>query len=216
MKRLIVYDLDGTLVDTLGDITEAANHMLRQLARAEVPAAEIRRAIGGGVQELVKRCLNTEDARAIEDGVGVFRAYYRSHLVERSRLYPGARAMLDHFKGRRQAVLTNKPASLSLEILRALSVGEYFCEVIGGESSFPKKPHPAALRALMEHAGVTPDDTLLIGDSPIDVSTGRNAGVLTIVVTHGFSDEAELREASPDALVSHFNGLLEYAMRQSL
>ena len=211
MKRLIVYDLDGTLVDTLGDIVQAANHMLGELGSPALAAGDIRRYIGSGVQELLTHCLKTDDPARVAQGVTLFRAYYTAHLVDHSQLYPGARTVLDHFRARRQAVITNKPNPYASDILHALGVADYFCEIVGGESAFPKKPDPAALLALMEQARVGPPETVFIGDSPIDVETGRRAGVTTAMVLHGFSDEAELRVAEPDVLVKDFSELLRAA-----
>ena len=123
----------------------------------------------------------------------IYRAYYAVHLVDQSRLYPGAVAVLTHFSARRQAVITNKPEPFSRDILRALGIEAFFCQIVGGDSDYPKKPDPASIRAVMETWGALPAETLFIGDSPIDIETGRNAGVLTVGVTHGFSDEDELR-----------------------
>ncbi len=213
MKRLIVYDLDGTLVDTLGDIAQAANHMLGELGSPALAAGEIRRYVGSGVQELVQRCLKTDDSARVAQGVTLFRAYYTTHLVDHSRLYLGARAVLDHFRARRQAVITNKPNPHASDILRALGVADYFCEIVGGESAYPKKPDPSALLAIIKNERIPPPDTLLIGDSPIDIETGRNAGVFTVSVTHGFSDEDDIRRAAPDVIVRDFHELLALARR---
>jgi len=214
MKRLIVYDLDGTLVDTLEDIAQAANHMLRELGAVPLPASEIRPFVGRGLQELVKGCLRTDDPAQAERGSKIYRAYYTQHLVEHSRLYPGAREVLDHFRPRAQAVISNKPNPYSSDILRALGVAGYFIRVVGGDSEYPRKPDPSSIRAIMEQAGVSPRETLFIGDSPIDVETGRSAGIVTIAVTHGFSDEEELRAAAPDVLVPSFPELLALAKQQ--
>ncbi|MBI4598472.1 MAG: HAD-IA family hydrolase [Candidatus Omnitrophica bacterium] len=214
MKQLLLYDLDGTLVDTLQDITEAANHMRQRVGLTPKPAEEVRRYIGGGVQELVRQCLETEDAAAIDDGVEIYRAYYTRHLLDHSRLYPNAQQMLEYFKDRRQAVITNKPNPYSTQILEGLGVAKYFRDIIGGNSGYPKKPDPAALMAVLSHQAVPSMDAVFIGDSPIDVETGRRAGVLTAMVLHGFSDEAELREAAPDLLVKDFEELLAQAQRQ--
>ena len=208
MKRLIFYDLDGTLVDTLQDIADAANHMLVRLGLPPREPTDIRGAIGSGVQELVRRCLRTDDPARIDQGVALYRAYYTQHLLDHSRLYPGAQKLLDHFKDRRQAVITNKPNPYSTDILRSLGVAGYFCEIIGGNSGYPAKPDPAALLAVMGREGVAAEQAVLIGDSPIDIETGRRAGALTVTLTHGFSTAAEIRGASPDVLVDSFDELL--------
>ena len=213
MRQLICYDLDGTLVDTLEDIAQAANHMLRELQVPPLPVHEIRRSIGKGLHELVTHCLKTEDPQRIEQGTRIYRAYYTQHLLDHSRLYAGTQALFDHFSTRRQVVITNKPNPYSRQILESLGVAHYFCEIVAGNSAYPKKPHPAALLALMEREQVHPMDTIFIGDSPVDIETGRSAGVVTIGVLHGFSDAQELITAHPDVLVENFAQLLELAQR---
>ena len=214
MKRLILYDLDGTLVDTLADIAEATNHMLRTLQAPPMPADVIRRFVGRGVHELVAACLRTDEPQRIDEGVAVYRAYYADHLLDQSRLYLGATTLLDHFASRTQAVITNKPNPFSRQILEALGVAHYFVEIIAGNSAYPRKPDPSSVHALMAAARVMPSDTVLIGDSPIDIETGRNAGIMTVAVMHGLSDESELVAAKPDLLVRDFAELLTVASHQ--
>ena len=211
MKQLILYDLDGTLVDTLEDIAQAVNHTLSLFHVAALPSQEIRRHVGRGVRDLFASCLNTHDAAQIEQASEQFLAYYAHHLADRSTLYPGARRLLDYFKARRQAVITNKPNPHARELLRVLGVDRYFLRVIAGDDGFPKKPDPAAMLAIMEQEHVVPAATLFIGDSPIDMETGRRAGVLTVGIAQGFCDPEELAAASPDLLVRHCDELLEHA-----
>jgi phosphoglycolate phosphatase len=214
LKRLIVYDLDGTLVDTLEDITQAANHMLRQMGAPLRLPSEVRAAIGLGASQLVKACLNTDDPELIERGLGIYRAYYGEHFLDHSALYPGARETLEYFKSRRQAVITNKPNPFSRELLSGLGVASYFLDIVGGDSNYPRKPDPAALCAMMRVAEIRPSETLLVGDSPIDVETGRNAGVFTVALAHGFSDIDELSASCPDTIVGNFKELLALAQKQ--
>ena len=215
MKRLIIYDLDGTLVDTLTDITQAVNHMLRQMGSPELSAQEIRRYIGSGIHELIRRCLKTEDPQDIERGEAIYSTYYAQHFLDQSCLYPGAAAALQHFRTRYQAVVTNKPNPYSREILTALGVAGHFLDIVAGDSEFPRKPDPASMLAIVQKVGTTPQDTLLIGDSPIDVEAGRNAGILTVGVLHGFSDADELAAAGVEMMVRDFDELLEQAKRRA-
>jgi len=214
MKRLIIYDLDGTLVDTLEDITEAANHMLTQLGAEPLSAEAVRRLVGKGLEQLVANCLKTQDAGRITEGLAIYRAYYGRHLLDHSRLYPHAREVLEHFKTRHQAVITNKPDPYSRTLLAALDVAGYFHDIIAGNSAYPRKPDPAAVAAVMAATRTTPADTLLVGDSPIDVETGRSAGVFTVAVAHGLADEAELVRLGPDAIVRDFEELLRRAQEE--
>jgi len=211
---LIIYDLDGTLVDTREDIAAAVNHMLAQLGAEPQPVSEIVRYVGRGLRQLVADCLKTSSAERIEQAIKIYRGYYAEHLLDHSRLYSGARTVLEHFKGRKQAVITNKPNPFSREILTGLQVAGYFTEIVAGDSGYPIKPDPASLVSIMQKNGVGAAETLFVGDSPIDVETGRNAGVFTVILTHGFAAESDIRSAVPDAVIGHFQELIELA-RQS-
>jgi len=210
MKQLILYDLDGTLVDSLEDIAQAVNHALSAFHVAALPPHQIQRYVGRGLRELLASCLKEAQAPRLEQARERFLAYYAQHLTDRTVLYPGVTRLLDYFKARRQAVITNKPNPHARELLRALGIERYFLRVIAADDGFPKKPDPAAVLALMKQEGVAPQETLLIGDSPIDVETGRRAGVVTVGIAQGFSDPAELADAAPDLLVRHCDELLEY------
>jgi phosphoglycolate phosphatase len=214
MKRLIVYDLDGTLVDTAEDITRAVNYMLEHFNHPPLPRKAVLQYVGYGLHHLIKECLKINDPVAIERGIDRYAEYYTDHLLDYSRLYPLAQDVLDYFKDRTQAVITNKPNPYSLNILTGLGVADYFREIIAGEDGYPSKPNPTGLQAIMERAGATPQQTLLIGDSPVDVETGRNAGVLTVVMTHGFVGEQELAAAQPDIMVRHFEELMAIARQR--
>ena len=211
--RLIIYDLDGTLVDTLQDITNAANHMLQSLGLPGMAAQQVRRFVGRGIRELVRSCLNTDDAPRLDAALKTYRAFYAQHMLDHSRLYPGARDALEHFRGRQQAVVTNKPNPYSRQILEGLGVAGYFIEIIAGDGDYPKKPDPASVTALLRKAQADASASVLIGDSPVDVSTGRRAGLVTVALTHGLADEDELRQAGPDVLVNDFAQLLDVARR---
>ncbi len=208
MNRLILYDLDGTLVDTKEDIAQAANHMLTQMGQAPLPGPVIWRFVGLGLRQLVEGCLQTDDSHHIEQGMKLYRAHYTQHLLDHTQLFPRAIEVLEHFKARKQAVITNKPNPYARDILTGLRVADYFSEIVGGNSEYPKKPDPGAALAIMHQEGVPHEQTLLIGDSPIDVEMGRSAGIFTVGVSHGFSTQEELAAAAPDLIVKDFAELL--------
>ena len=214
-KRLVIYDLDGTLVDTAQDIAQAVNHAVTSLGHAPLASREIRAGVGRGVAHLIGQCLQTDDETRIAAGVQLFRDYYGAHLVDHSTLYPGTREALDYFRARTQVVLTNKPDPYAQDLLHALGIDGSFAQIVAADGHAPIKPDPSAVFALLEAYGAAPKEALMIGDSPIDVETGRRAGVLTAVVSHGFSDEADLRAARPDALVRDFPALLALAKQRA-
>lgn len=215
MVKLIVYDLDGTLVDTRRDIAEAANHMRSRMGLPPMPEKKICGFVGLGLAQLVAGCLETVDPAKTEEGTRIYRAYYSQHLLDHTSLYPGAREVLEHFRTRRQAVITNKPDPYSRQILEGLGVVGYFLEIVAGNSGYPKKPDPGSLKALMGKEAAGPSETLFVGDSSIDTETGSKAGVLTVVLAQGFSEREELEQAGPDYLVEDFQELLELAKEKA-
>ncbi|HXV27332.1 MAG TPA: HAD-IA family hydrolase [bacterium] len=213
-KRLIIYDLDGTLVDTREDIARSANHMREVFNLAPLDQAVIEGFVGRGLHFLVKSCLQTDDPKTLEKGSKIYRAFYAEHMLDHTLLYPGAKEVLDFFKDRLQAVITNKPNPYSRQILEALGVAGYFVEIVAGDTDYPKKPDPSAVLAIMEREKITSTETLFVGDSVIDIETGRNAGVETVVISHGFEGEDTLQSENPEAVVSSFSELLVLARQK--
>jgi len=188
-RRLLVFDLDGTLVDSAGDLAAAVNAMLARLAAGTPPLseAEVRGFIGEGARLLVGRSL----ARAglterPEDALPVFLDCYRAGLLDRTRPYPGVVEALDALAGHTLAVLTNKPGELSRALLEGLGLARRFARVYGGDD-LPRKPDPAGLHRIMAETGLGAPSTVMVGDSAVDVLTGRAAGVLTVGVSYGFA-----------------------------
>jgi phosphoglycolate phosphatase len=187
--------------------------MLRMLEAPMVPAAEVRGYVGRGVHELVGACLKTADPARIARGVAVYRARYADHLLDHSRLYPGVPEVVAHFSDRVQVVLTNKPSPFSQQLLRALGLARHFAQIITGDGQYPRKPDPTSTLVLLKTYELTPEQAMIIGDSEIDIETGKNSGVMTVAVAQGLTDEAVLRRAGPDALVADFPALLAEARR---
>lgn len=210
-KKLVFYDLDGTLADTRKDIVLAANHMMEAMGQPPLGAREIQRYVGSGLRDLVGRCLKAQDPEVIERGTRIFKERYSKHYLDYTRLYPGVLEILEHFKACRQFVVTNKPNPIATEILEALGIGNYFEAIIAGNSGYPPKPDPTIFLNLMEEGGMTPQETLLIGDSLIDIEAGERAGIPVAVLTQGFSEEHELKTKNPALLFADIQALLAYA-----
>jgi phosphoglycolate phosphatase len=205
--KLLIFDLDGTLIDSRLDLIHSINAMLRYFDRPELPGDLVASYVGDGAPMLVRRALGDPDdqdffARALE----YFLAYYREHKLDHTTVYDGVQPALARLSqqtgngSRKMAVLSNKPVNPSRAIVEALGLGHFFYEVYGGNSFHTKKPDPLGARTLMENAKARPEETLIIGDSAIDVLTGRNAGLWTCGVTYGFAPET-LHTAPPDLLV---------------
>jgi phosphoglycolate phosphatase len=214
MKKLIIYDLDGTLVDTRHDIVDAANHMVEAMGGETLSFEAVCGYVGWGLHDLVGKCLRTTDPEKIRRGGEIFRRYYSEHMLDSSALYPGALEVLEYFKTRKQAVITNKPNPFSQSMLEKLGVARYFTDIVAGNSNYPQKPNPEALLAIMKREGILAQETLFIGDSLIDIETGKNALIQTVVLTHGFVGENELKSARPDFLTENFESLLACARKE--
>lgn len=204
--KLLIFDLDGTLVDSRLDLIQSVNAMLQHFHRPELPGDAIASYVGDGAPMLIRRALgDPDDERFVEEALGYFLAYYRVHKLDHTHAYPGVKEALEdlanqHGSERRMAVLSNKPVNPSRAIVDALGLGEFFIRVYGGNSFHTKKPDPTGVHTLLEETGVRSDEAIMIGDSAIDVITGRNADLWTCGVTYGFAPRT-LEDAPPDVLV---------------
>jgi phosphoglycolate phosphatase len=214
MKELILYDLDGTLVDTRRDITLSVNHMLAELGKPALAQAEIEGYVGRGLHNLIKKSLKTDDLKLIEKGSKIYRDYYGKHMLDHTALYPHARETLDYFKSRKQAVVTNKPNPFSQDILTALGVAAYFMEIVAGNSGYPIKPDPVAILSMMKKENIPAGAALFVGDSLIDIETARRAGIEIAVITHGFMAADGLKSAAPEFIVADFPEFLDTARKK--
>jgi phosphoglycolate phosphatase len=189
---LLVFDLDGTLVDSRRDLAEAANALLEACGGATFSEARIGRMVGDGAATLVARAFAASGIEAPPDALDRFLSIYNSRLLRHTRPYPGMPDVLDALgAGAALAVLTNKPLAATREILQGLDLARHFPPhaVLGGDGPFPRKPDPAGLQHLVAEAGVTPSATLLVGDSIVDWRTARAAGTSICMARYGFGFE---------------------------
>jgi len=209
--RLLVFDLDGTLIDSRLDLIHSVNAMLLHIGRPELEGDVIASYVGDGAPALVRRALeNTDDETLLRAALEYFLGYYRVHKLDHTTVYEGipeTLARLAEPNGaqpngvhRQMAVLTNKPVMASRDIVRALGLGDFFVRVYGGNSFTTKKPDPLGVRTILEETSVAAEEALMIGDSSVDVLTGRNAGLWTCGVTYGFAPHS-LKEVVPDVVV---------------
>jgi phosphoglycolate phosphatase len=189
--RLLIFDLDGTLVDTAPDISDCANRVFREMGFPERSMKDVTQAIGRGVRDLMRRLigpLNPGDA-ALARAVELFRETYAANLVRRSELYPGVREALEGpLKDFKKAIVTNKPHALAVEMLRIVDLERCFDSVIGAGGAFAPKPDAAAVLHVMRELGATPHETLFIGDSSIDWETANKASIDFAWVPYGYED----------------------------
>lgn len=194
--RALLFDLDGTLIDSKKDLILSVNAMLREMGRAELPEPRIASYIGAGAPQLISRALG--EAAGEEDrqrGLEFFLGYYEEHKMDHTRAYPSVAEALEELRPFPMAILTNKPHKISRRILEAMGLAQYFRAIVGGNSFETKKPDPLGARAILQEFAAAPDEALLVGDSEVDVLTARNAGMLAVAVNYGFG--VHDREAHP-------------------
>jgi phosphoglycolate phosphatase len=208
-RALIVFDLDGTLVDSSRDLADAMNAALHRLEPTVVAldVDVVRSFIGSGARNLVAKSLvHAGVALPPDDVLPVFLEEYDKRLTASTRFYPGVEETLDRLSAHALAVLTNKPGDMSRRILDALGAGSRFFRVYGGGDLPSRKPDPEGLMRLMAESMASPRTTVMVGDSAIDVRTGRGAGAWTVGVRYGFDPESLVSEP-PDALLDRFDQL---------
>ena len=214
--QLVIFDLDGTLIDSRLDLVHSVNAALRHIGRPELPEHVIASYVGDGAQILIQRALGGEqvDEAIVRQGLEFFLTYYRAHKLDHTTVYEGiidALAVIERpVSGQRRklAVLTNKPVIPSRAIIEALRMKKFFLQIYGGNSFATKKPDPEGARKLLEECRVRAEHAVIIGDSHTDVETGHNAGIRTVGVTYGFAPQS-LADAKPDVIVDHPRELME-------
>ena len=206
--RLLIFDLDGTLVDTLEDITHSVNYTLGKLGRPLLHLDTVRQYVGDGMTMLLTRALG-EHTDLLEDAKGIYMVHQSRNLVVRSRLYPGVKETLEHFRSLPMAVVTNKTLEFSEPLLEKLGIRPLFGMVIGADAGLPLKPAPDAFQKIMKGLGIAKEHTAVVGDGTTDILAGKAAGITTCAVTYGFRSEAELRTARPDHIIHAFSELKE-------
>ena len=204
--KLVIFDLDGTLIDSRLDLVHSVNAMLRHLHRPELPDEVIASYVGDGAPMLVRRALgDPKDESIFTKALEYFLTYYRAHKLDHTTVYDGIPEALAHIQSngtqRTMAVLSNKPVLPSRAIVKELGLGHFFVKVYGGNSFETKKPDPLGVNTLLRETGNSAAAAVIVGDSSVDVLTGRNAGIATCGVTYGFAPHT-LCEAPPDVTVN--------------
>ena len=217
MIRLLIYDLDGTLIDSGKDIANCVNRALKELGLSELPEQRINFFVGKGARNLLENVLpevlnEKPSEQFVDQTLKLYRNYYRKHLLDETKLFPFVKEVLKHFESKKQAVITNKSEDFSRQILAGLGVESYFFRIVGGEQAFPKKPSPEAVFDIMKSAPALAHETVLIGDSDVDIQTGKNAGIKTIAVTYGFSNHEEIRRSKPDVILHDLRELMSHPL----
>lgn len=209
---IIVFDLDGTLVDTAPDLIGSLNVLFAREGLKAIPLAEGHKLVGGGIKRLIERGLALEGQTFTPAHVDAlyedYVAYYAEHIADASRPFPGVEAALDALaaRGSRFAVCTNKLARLSVRLLEMLGLASRFVTICGPDTFGMQKPDPEVLRRTIQTAGGTLADAVMVGDSATDIKTAQAAGVPIVAVDFGYTD-IPIAALNPDRIISHFDAL---------
>lgn len=212
--RLLIFDLDGTLIDSQLDLANSVNAARAHLGMGAIANELVYSYVGNGAPVLIRRALGPEASESdVDRALQFFLAYYRDHMLDHTRLYPGVREALDrlHEAGKLLAVLTNKPVRFSEALMSGLGLGSHFQRIYGGNSFAEKKPHPIGIDTLLNDLSATATETIMVGDSSVDIRTARNAGTGACGVTFGFQPETFL-EHPPDFLVDDMRELADLVL----
>ena len=205
-----MFDLDGTLADTGHDLADAVNFTRREFSLLPLPDNVVYKNVGRGVEYLLKQSIPEAGPEKFLQVMQVYLAYYETHLLDRTVLYPGAQDILRYFGDKRRAVVSNKMYRLTVAVVRGLGVATEFDAILGGDSVAEKKPHPAMLQLVLDQFQIAPADALIVGDGDTDIEAGKRAGVITCGVTYGLGNRNALRAAQPDITIDSLTALTEY------
>ena len=209
---LLIFDLDGTLIDSKLDLANSVNAMLGHMGMPVLTNETVYSYVGNGAPVLVRKALGPSASDAdVSYALDYFLSYYREHMLDYTHLYPGVREALERMReqGAAMAVLTNKPVRFSQAIVDGLGVADFFFQVYGGNSFETKKPEPTGARKLVEESGQPPESAWMVGDSAVDIRTARNAGIGAVGVSYGFQPEGFL-ECPPDLVVDDLRELADW------
>ncbi len=193
--KLIIFDLDGTLVDSSVDITNALNYAIEPYHLERMTVEKTIGMVGEGLTNLVEKMLGEEGQGLKKDVLERFLYHYSSHLADFTRAYPGVRETLEALSGYRKGVVSNKREALSRRLLEELSLTTYFDVIFGSDSAGERKPSPKPILKMLDLFGLGTESAIMVGDSNYDIEAGRAAGIRVVAVTYGYRDAAVLRGA---------------------
>jgi len=196
--ELMIFDFDGTLVNTGNDLVSSVNYTLSQLTLPVLPEKRIISFIGDGVRKLIERSLGSSFPERFEEAMKIFNEYYTKHLLDTTALYPGVENVLSHFRDKKKIIMTNKRHYFTVQIADALHLTNFFDEIIGEDSRPFHKPDNRLVQPLLEQYGVPPERAVVVGDGINDVLLAKNAGALSCAFLSGLGSREQLLSLKPD------------------
>jgi phosphoglycolate phosphatase len=211
--KAVVFDLDGTLVDSRTDLAEAVNYALRSAGLPEQTEADILPHVGNGVRVLLSEVFGPVSDEALKAGMAAFANFYEKHCLDHTRLYNGVKESVEELsRSARLAVVTNKPFRFAETILRGLGLRDRLATVVGGDSLPERKPHPAPVLKALGEMGASPIAALMVGDGVQDIAAGQAAGTHTCVARYGFGFNADTLDLRPDYTINAFSDIKEIVL----
>ena len=205
---LMIFDLDGTLIESKWDIAQSVNFTLAKLGLPERPIEEIFGFVGDGVKRLLRLAVGEGNQISFEEALKVFRGHYLEHCLDRTTFYPGIEPMLQHFFDKPKAIATNKSIEYTRVIMNGLG-RQHFSYMVGGDNGFGLKPEPGMLLHVMEQLDVSKERTVLVGDSTNDINGGHNAGIRVCAVGYGMGNREKMAACQPDWFIEKPEQLME-------
>jgi phosphoglycolate phosphatase len=208
--ELMIFDLDGTLVDSRQDIVNGINFMLKELGQEEQAFNGIISYVGKGVEELIKGVLGSQPGDVKDKALGLFKQYYKQHPADHAYVYPGVEDILNHFHKKEKVVITNRNHKSSIALLEKMGLAGYFRSIIGDDNTSCLKPSSCQFDRFF--AGCPVRDrykTIMIGDMDIDILAGKASGIITCAVTYGIGREEDIKRSMPDYIIDHIAKLKE-------
>ena len=208
--ELIIFDLDGTIVNSIFDISDGVNYVLTKMNRDNVSVSEVQGMIGSGVKKLIELALNDiSDEYILAESLDLFQEYYSQNLITKTRPYDGVIKTLEQLSNFRKAIYSNKPQDLTYKVIEGLGLNSYFDMVQGADiSKYKTKPSPEGIHYILRELNIKPENAIIVGDSTHDILAGKRAGVRTCAVTYGYREKKILANESPDYLIHKLPELL--------
>jgi len=219
MKKAIIFDLDGTLVDSIQDIAICMNQVLEKLGLHQHPEDDYQNFVGDGALMLVQNAMPDNSSKdTVNEGLELFKKYYENGIHENAKVYTGIYSMLDNIKNTnlKLAVLSNKPHKFTLEFIEYFFKDYPFVEIHGQKENIPKKPHPKGAYNISEALNLKTDEIIFVGDTPTDINTAKNAGMTSIGVSWGYRTVEELKDANADYIAKDTKHLTQILLENSI
>ncbi len=209
--KLLIFDLDGTLVDSIPDLTDSINYALTKLNYPELSQKQVKKMVGSGLKKLLQLAIGNGKDVTLKKAHSYFIEYYTQNLVNKTTYYKDVPEMLTYFSDKKKAIYSNKPDKLTVEIIQKLQLENHFTKIMGAQpNKYKLKPSPEGIHIILKELNIAPQEAIMIGDSTHDIEAGKAAGIYTCAVTYGYRSKELLTTSKPDLLIDNCLDLTQY------